>query len=524
MGLTLRFQNSGALPGGPSSVQLVGGTLTIGRGEENDLALPDPERTLSKRHCFLEERNGEYIIVDISTNGTFLNYGSERLGDLPTPLSHGDVICLGAYELVVEIAFGAGSAAPDPIAAPLPPVDHAPVSPGQASDVRQTQDFVGSLDDPAGTGGGDFLDDLLGTPAQTNPASPKPSWEQAVVPEDPLSPSDPVPEHDDPFFHKPEPEQGLPDGTSASDHSPTTQDYFAAPMSQANLIPDDWDEDLVSDPDPDPDSEPVPEPVPPSDSAPEIARADGPFDRTPEPPLADPLASPVAAPPSEAPPVAPPPPAAAQPSHATVPPQTPAPASGAIASDQTAARTFLQAAGVGALDISDAELAETMGRLGRVFAAMVAGMREILMTRAEIKSELRMNRTMINMGGNNPLKFSISAEQALEAMIRPSVQGYLDAETATAEALNDIKAHEVAMMSGMEAALKDLLNRLGPDELSERIEAGTSLGSILGGKKARYWEAYEKMYAQIAKETEDDFQSAFGREFARAYEDQLKKL
>lgn len=165
-----------------------------------------------------------------------------------------------------------------------------------------------------------------------------------------------------------------------------------------------------------------------------------------------------------------------------------------------------------------------MGRLGGVFAAMVTGMREILMTRASIKSEMRMDRTMIGSGGNNPLKFSISPEQAIEAMIRPTVRGYLDADAATAEALNDIRAHEVAMMSGMQAALKDLLRRLGPDQLSTRIESGTSLGNLLGNKKARYWEAYEKMYAQIAKETEDDFQSAFGREFAKAYQAQLQKL
>lgn len=104
------------------------------------------------------------------------------------------------------------------------------------------------------------------------------------------------------------------------------------------------------------------------------------------------------------------------------------------------------------------------------------------------------------------------------------MRGYLDAEAATREALNDIRAHEVAMMAGMEAALKALLARLGPDQLAPRIEQGSSLGGLLGGRKARYWEAYEKMYAQIARETEDDFQSTFGREFARAYQDQLRKL
>jgi type VI secretion system FHA domain protein len=165
-----------------------------------------------------------------------------------------------------------------------------------------------------------------------------------------------------------------------------------------------------------------------------------------------------------------------------------------------------------------------MARLGKVFATMVEGMREILIARASIKSEMRMDRTMITSGGNNPLKFSVSPEQAVEMMIRPNVRGYLDAEAAATEALNDIRAHEVAMMSGMEAALKDLLVRLNPRKLSARIESGSTLGGLLGGKKARYWEAYETHYARIARETEDDFQSTFGREFARAYEDQLKKL
>ena len=38
----------------------------------------------------------------------------------------------------------------------------------------------------------------------------------------------------------------------------------------------------------------------------------------------------------------------------------------------------------------------------------------------------------VNVGGNNPLKFSITPEQAIEAMIKPTVRGYLPAETAAA--------------------------------------------------------------------------------------------
>ncbi|WP_118136823.1 type VI secretion system-associated FHA domain protein TagH [Oceanicella sp. SM1341] len=476
MTLSLSFQNSGAQPGSTAPVGLRGGALTIGRGAQNDLALPDPDRTLSKRHCVIEARGGDYVILDLSTNGTFLNYGRERLGELPTPLSDGDVILLGAYELVVSI-----TAAPDaPAAAPEQvPASYAPPPP-------DTSAFPGLPDD----GGEDFLDALLGpAAAPAPPAGPAPvagrpadSWQDPFAPATGIDPDIGLP------GDGPGPEDALHRGASAADHAPTGQDHFQAPRTSRALIPDDWD-DLAA---------PAPGAGRDPQEAPEPARA----------PHAPPPAVPHAAP------HVPPPPAA----------RPAAPEAPAAAPRGDAARAFLEAAGAGGAEIPEAELAETMARLGRVFAAMVAGLREILLTRAAIKSELRMERTMISQGGNNPMKFSISAEQAVEAMIRPRLSGYLDAEAAAAEALNDIRAHEVAMMSGMEAALRDLLARLGPDQLAARIETGSSLGSLLGGRKARYWEAYERMYAQIARETEDDFQSAFGREFARAYAEQLHKL
>jgi len=54
------------------------------------------------------------------------------------------------------------------------------------------------------------------------------------------------------------------------------------------------------------------------------------------------------------------------------------------------------------------------------------------------------------------------------------------------------------MMTGMEAALKGVLAKLDPKELEGQIQVSSGLGSMLKGKKARYWEIYEKMYAQIS--------------------------
>ena len=147
MSLTLVIQGTGAAPEGvPPRAEMSGGVLTLGRGEENDVKLPDPDRHLSKRHCVIEERNGVYVLVDVSTNGTFLNYGKEPVAGESPPLGHGDTIILGPYEFRVEIAEAPGAATPrsaDPFA-DLPP----PLEDGPAAEVKGGQDFVGRLDDP----------------------------------------------------------------------------------------------------------------------------------------------------------------------------------------------------------------------------------------------------------------------------------------------------------------------------------------------------------------------------------------
>ena len=164
-----------------------------------------------------------------------------------------------------------------------------------------------------------------------------------------------------------------------------------------------------------------------------------------------------------------------------------------------------------------------MVRLGGVLKTMISGIREILMTRTHFKGEFRIDQTMIAATGNNPLKFSITAEQAIEALSKPGAKGYLPAMEATEQALSDIKAHEVAMVTGMEAALKGVLRRLDPQVLEEKLAARGGAG-LFSNKKAKYWELYEEMYADIADQAENQFHELFAREFAAAYKAQLERL
>ena len=500
MPVTLKFQSSGTVPGNARPVQMQGGSLTVGRGPANDLVLPDPDRQLSKNHCVIEDHNGNVVIVDLSTNGTFLNYSKIPLGRTPTPLNSGDVLGLGSYELVVEIK----NDVPDMDDLIAPPSAADPLSPGRAD---RAPDPLALLDD-AGPGG-DFLDDLLGP--ENKPTGP--SQLNPVDPIDELLP--PMGEDEDPFFHKPsDGREG--EGASLPSHSPSVQDSFRPHSSGQgqNLIPDDWDDLLegTGSPQPEPPSKP-PAPEPPAAAS---------VPPTPRPPQAERRTPPVLPPSDQGTPSDTQVPQSADPEPQAA---TPEPASAPLSAAQgDLARAFLEAAGAEDLKIPDEEMASTMARMGRVMKTLVTGLREILMTRTSIKSEFRIEQTMISAGGNNPLKFSISPEQAVEVMIRPATKGYLSPESAAEQALQDIKAHEVAMVTGMEAALKGVLKKLDPEKLAGQIETSGALGSLWKGKKARYWEVYEKIYAEISDQAENDFHDLFSREFARAYKDQLDKL
>ena len=455
MSVTVRFQSSGTIPGDGRPVTMRGQALTIGRGPENDLVLPDPHKVVSKRHCVLEDQGGSIMVVDLSTNGTFLNYGKLPLGPTPAPLSHGDVLGIGDYELVVEIAATpaarAGTGGPGPLApapSPLPAVPSRSAPPPRPGD-------------------GDFLDDILGTPSRPaghgSVARPGPGADAGDGLLPPLDLDD---------LLGPGPRASAP---AMPAHDPGHADGFRPPRAAAPLIPDDWDDLLAPGP------EPEALPPPPDDN---------PFRETGT--------------------TAPPGPR----------PSAPPPASPAPGSDLPA---LLAAAGLGHLSIPPDQAPAVAERIGRVFRSFVEGVRELLMSRTALKSEFRIETTTIAATGNNPLKFSLTPEQATEAMLNPP-RGALPAEQAVAEALADIKAHEIATVTGMEAALRGLLDQLSPAALERRITEEGGGGGFLKGRKARYWEAYETLYGTIAEQAETDFRDLFAREFARAYQAQLDRL
>ncbi|MDN5787846.1 FHA domain-containing protein, partial [Pseudorhodobacter sp.] len=270
MSVTLRFQSSGAVPGDGAPIVMIGPSLTIGRGPENDVVLPDPDRLISKNHCTLEDNNGDVTVIDFSTNGTFLNYGRNALGRVPTPLNDGDVLTMGAYELVVAITSDRAS---DPLSGLPPPVDDIQVSHGKAS--AAPENLLDLLDDP-GARKADFLDDLMGGDAPLGPSQ--------IVREDPIDslmlPN--VGDGEDPILGRlPDPLEDEETGASRSEHQASISDSFTPRKQAASVIPDDWDDDFLS-----PQSAKATPPKPPQ-PVPDLPPA-ATENLLPDPPAADP--------------------------------------------------------------------------------------------------------------------------------------------------------------------------------------------------------------------------------------------
>ncbi len=181
---------------------------------------------------------------------------------------------------------------------------------------------------------------------------------------------------------------------------------------------------------------------------------------------------------------------------------------------------FLRGAGLPKLRPDAPEA--TMEALGAAFRAMVAGLRAAMIARGDVKSSFRIEQTRIQRRGNNPLKFAADDDDALLGLLDSTRRG-VEPRVAIAEALRDLRLHELASVTAMQTAAHALLQSVAPDG----VEAGlphSAADYLPYGRHARLWAAAQAQHARIEAALADDFDSAFGRAFARAYEDAMAEL
>ena len=185
---------------------------------------------------------------------------------------------------------------------------------------------------------------------------------------------------------------------------------------------------------------------------------------------------------------------------------------------------FLKGAGIENSQISGSIDASTFYLIGQLLSRSLQGAIQVLWARSKIKGELGLEVTIVHGRGNNPLKFSPSAQESLIKMLGPHGEAYMPATEAIDEAFSDIGAHEMAVMAGMRSALNDVLKRFNPEYLEQRLQQKNPISVKLPiYKKAMLWDLFQDLYGEIEKEAQDDFNHLFGRAFAKAYDAQLRK-
>jgi type VI secretion system protein ImpI len=562
MRITLQIENVDRLEsGGQVSYSCADRGFDIGRHEHLDWSLPDPQRVISGKHCEVRFEDGRFVLYDISTNGTFLN-GSPNRMDKAHALRAGDKLMIGDYIISVALeqseSLGSGvtgpaeglpsahawnppqpvpSQAPGPAwptpnapaqPAPYPaqeaggPWDAAPgmegrhAPPSSAPGIGTPADSVwgqnghgwGSADpglydpqpqtpsqDTARPAQADPLDHLAAQPHLATPleASPAPHFSQpdassasvpvASVPPQPMETVDPAPEQ--PLFNMPDLGESE---TPARPVEPVAEKPEVSAPAAATPFPEapDWASA------PDPGSTPVPEQPAVVQEETGGASAQPPGDKEP---------------------------AGSEPStnQAVVleGPDKEQP----LKSNVDFIKAFAEGAGIPETILQDRDPEEFAQELGSILQHVTSDLMGLLQARSQVKAMTRnANRTLISRSGNNALKFSPTAQSALQTMLSQNAEenGYLPMAKAMTAAFKDIQKHHVWTYAAMQKAAARFDETLSPKAIEEENQVAKS---AFANQKAKFWEQMQQRWTSLSGAYDDGLVGVFTQYFTEGYEE-----
>ena len=498
--LTLRilsYRNQAVPPAPPVRFGAAGGN--IGRSPENELVLDDPSKYISRVHARVFARDGAFVLEDLGSNASVVNDRPLGKGQ-QAALANGDRVLIGDYLLqaVLDTAPAAPLLAAAPVNNPALPLFEPPPPPApvqlppldlKASPVAAAAPAPSFLDPLAGASildvgpglgsGGDQLGLNLFAAAPPVPAraaeSDHVSPELAALPRAAPAPT---------YVPPPVP---VPGGFAIPHDYDPLADLFPAPPAVAPAA-------AVM-----PAPMPAPIPAPAADPAAQAFADDTAVAAERVAPPAPPMTAPASAP-------------------------APARTQASPASEDAVLQALLR--GLGLPDLQPqrpaAEVAETVGAMLRI---ATEGTIDVLMARALTKKESRIDMTMLSVRANNPLKFFPHADGALTQMLTGAMAGYMAPEEAMAGAFDDLRAHELAVIAGMRAALGAVLQRFDPSRIEARLAVPTVMDKVLvSNRKAKLWDRLVELYGEIAREADDDLQRLYGEKFSAAYEEQVARL
>ncbi|HZD53919.1 MAG TPA: type VI secretion system-associated FHA domain protein TagH [Woeseiaceae bacterium] len=181
---------------------------------------------------------------------------------------------------------------------------------------------------------------------------------------------------------------------------------------------------------------------------------------------------------------------------------------------------FLNGVGISRADLHPSvDLSDTMHSAGQVLREFVAGMVELLIGRANLKSLFQLDQTTVLPHHNNPLKLSENTDDLLKQLLVGKEGEYLGPLDSVREISRDLKFHQEAVVAAMSRAFQEFVARFDPEELEEGFKGSRRRKPLIDAfTRMKYWQQYRELYPILAQPGAGPFPHIFAEAFVHAYE------
>lgn len=485
---------------------------TLGRSAKSAWQFADPQRVISNTHAKIDYVGGQYLLVDESTNGVRLNGATKPLGKgNHAILSAGDTFQLGGIKLQATFDFGEDSiidsafsallpsddtsmfsqaekkpSAPAPIPAPVSPPLNPPALQPNAHSLPMIDDYFGAnagmhsqpgqeasqiMDPLVALGGGNEFPANIGLSNRNVPVGNAPFASNGSLNSmgnDPLNDAMP--------FTAPVTTEAHSEDLNAFAETPAIKE-----TSDGLEIPENWDisqiSSIISPQKPDTEKltpTPIPASVPASANVAEAI-----LEENTNPGL-EKIKAPAKNPENSAESYTP-----SSHSHANSPEN----------------QALLSALGLDANTIPADVQAQVVPLAAELVRETLAGLINEQEQRRALKQTHRLNQTTIAPAENNPLKFSASVPDALQALFARPSNHYITGPKAVKALFMESALHEQALTQAHNAAHQAVMAHLNPHHITSE-QAKQDSGFRFKSKTASQLEELQARWADTARQQE----------------------
>lgn len=167
---------------------------------------------------------------------------------------------------------------------------------------------------------------------------------------------------------------------------------------------------------------------------------------------------------------------------------------------------------------------EKMRQLGEMLSMFAQGTVALLASRSMLKRDVKADITMMLDDANNPFKLLPSGKSVLMQAFATEMPGFMPPTRAVRDALVDLQAHQVGIISGLRATSEAMFTSFDPQALEEEAMREGSLFRLAlpVSRKAALWDAFVNQHNSAAGGN-NEVNALFRQAFLQAYEREVNQ-